>query len=95
MRIYVRSDSFLLPFAVTALSEASTVFARWNIRIPPGAWMFMCVYSVYVVLVVLCVGSGLATGWTPVQRVLLTNGQGPTKGCRARDFPTIHCQHWT
>jgi hypothetical protein len=52
----------------------------------------MSVY-VYSVCVVLCVRSGLATGWSPVQGVLPTvcrlrnwkSGQGPTKGCRAID----------
>jgi hypothetical protein len=60
------------------------------VRIPLKAWMFVCVYSVCVVP---CVGSGLATGWSPVQGVLLTvytikklkSGQGPKKGCRATD----------
>jgi hypothetical protein len=49
--------------------------------------MSVCIYSVSVVL---CVGSGLATGWSPVQGVLpcieLRNsksGQGPAKDCRA------------
>jgi hypothetical protein len=52
-----------------------------------------CVYCVrlFCVCVVLCVGRGLVTGWSPVQGVLLTVhrikklkcGQGPTKGCRA------------
>jgi hypothetical protein len=54
--------------------------------------MSVCVYSVCAVL---CVGIGLATGWSPVQRVLPTvyrikklkkkSGQVPTKGCRAID----------
>jgi hypothetical protein len=39
------------------------------IRIPLEAWMSVCVYSVYVVL---CVGSGLATGWSLVQGLLPT-----------------------
>jgi hypothetical protein len=34
------------------------------VRFPLKAWMFICVYSVCVVL---CVGGGLATGWSPVQ----------------------------
>jgi hypothetical protein len=53
--------------------------------------MYVCVhlFCVYVV----CVGSGIATGWSPVQGVLRTvytrrlrnwkSGQGPTKGCGA------------
>jgi hypothetical protein len=32
------------------------------VRIPLEAWMFVCVYSVCVVL---CIGSGLVTGWSP------------------------------
>jgi hypothetical protein len=48
--------------------------------------VFMRLFSVYVVL---CIGRGLATGLSPVQRVLhtvykikkLKSGQGPTKGC--------------
>jgi hypothetical protein len=36
----------------------------------------LCV-RLFCVCVVLCAGSGLATGWSPVQ--------GPTKGCRAID----------
>jgi hypothetical protein len=51
-------------------------------RMPLEAWMSVCVYSV-----VLCVGSGLATGWSPILGILptvyrikkLKNGQGPTK----------------
>jgi hypothetical protein len=37
------------------------------VRIPLEAWMFVCVYSVFVLF---CVGSGLATGWSLVQGVL-------------------------
>jgi hypothetical protein len=53
--------------------------------------MFMCVYSVGVVL---CVGRGLAMGCSPVQGVLPTvyrikklkkNGQGPTEDSRSID----------
>jgi hypothetical protein len=39
------------------------------VRIPLEAWMSVCVYSVCVVL---CVGSGLAMCWSPVQGVLQT-----------------------
>jgi hypothetical protein len=53
-----------------------------------------CLYSecLFCVSVVLCVGRGLATGWSPVQGVLSTvyrikklekSVQGPIKGCRA------------
>jgi hypothetical protein len=47
--------------------------------------MDVCVVCVYSVCV-LCVGRGLATGWTPIQGILPTDwksGQGPAKGCRA------------
>jgi hypothetical protein len=37
------------------------------VRIPLEAWMFVCVYSVFVLF---CIGSGLATGWSLVQGVL-------------------------
>jgi hypothetical protein len=36
---------------------------------PLKAWMFVCVYSVFVLS---CVGSGLVSGWSPVQGVLPT-----------------------
>jgi hypothetical protein len=39
------------------------------VRIPLEARMPMCVYSVCIVL---CVGSSLATGWSPFQGVLPT-----------------------
>jgi hypothetical protein len=54
--------------------------------------MDVCV-RLFCVCVVLCVGSGLATGCSPVQGILptvyritkLKSGQIPTKGCRAID----------
>jgi hypothetical protein len=42
------------------------------VRIPLKVWMFVCVYSVFVLT---CVDSGLATGWTPVQGVLPTKNK--------------------
>jgi hypothetical protein len=48
-------------------SPARTLGSR--VRIPLKSWMSVGVYSVCAVL---CVGSGLATGWSPVQGVLLT-----------------------
>jgi hypothetical protein len=39
------------------------------VRIPLEAWMFVCVYSVFVLS---CVSSGLATGWSLVQGALPT-----------------------
>jgi hypothetical protein len=56
------------------------------------AVMDVCVRLFYV-CAVLCAGSSLPTGWSPVQGVLLCkrsrNGQGPTKGCRAIDGKVI------
>jgi hypothetical protein len=54
--------------------------------------MDVCV-RLFCVCVVLCVGSGLETGWSPVQGVLplckrsrnWKSGEGSTKGCRAID----------
>jgi hypothetical protein len=51
---------------------------------------------------VLCVGSGLATRWSPVQGVLPTvyrlrnwkSGQGPTKGCRTIDRQIDISRYW-
>jgi hypothetical protein len=67
------------------------VFARSIARIVGSnpTQMSVCVYSVYVVL---CVGCGLATGWSLVQGVLSTvyigsrnwkRSHDPTGGCRA------------
>jgi hypothetical protein len=62
------SDSLFLwnpkPITVTAQFEAWTVFVRSNtgimVRIPQDPWMFVCV------CVVLNVGSGLETNWSPI-----------------------------
>jgi hypothetical protein len=51
-----------------------TLFARsnfWIVGSNPTQGMDVCV-RLFCVCVVLCVGSGLATGWSPVQGVLLT-----------------------
>jgi hypothetical protein len=73
-------------FRVTARSKAWTL-GSW-FRIPLKAWMSVCCSFV------LCPGSGLVTGWSLVQGVLLSvwkrlrnwrKGKGPTKGCRAID----------
>jgi hypothetical protein len=58
--------------------------------------MDVCV-RLFCVCVVVCVGSCLATGWSPVQGVLLDvyrikklkSGPNPTKGCRAIIVITI------
>jgi hypothetical protein len=68
------------------LSSSARTLGSW-VRIPLEVWMSVCVYSVFVLS---CVGSGLATGWSPVQRTLPCIGlrnwksvQGPTKGCKS------------
>jgi hypothetical protein len=83
------------PITVAAPSTAWIVFARSNTGIAgsnPTRGMDICV-RLFCVCVVLCVGSGLATGWHPVQEVLpnvyrLKNwksGQGPQGLCRVID----------
>jgi hypothetical protein len=79
---------------VAARSKAWIVFARSNAGIVgsnPTQVTDVCV-SLFCVCVTLCGGSGLATGWSPVQGVLPTlyrikklkkSGQGLTKGYRA------------
>jgi hypothetical protein len=59
-----------LSIAVAARSEAWTVFARSNAGIMgsnPTQGMDVCVRFFCV-----CIGSGLETGWSPVQGVLPT-----------------------
>jgi hypothetical protein len=48
------------------LSSLARMLGSW-VRIPLDAWMSVCVF-------ILCVGSGLATGWFLVQGVLLCIG---------------------
>jgi hypothetical protein len=75
------------PITVAAQSKTWTVFDRSNAGIVGSnttQGMDVCV-RLLCVCVVLCVGSGLATGWSPVQGILLTvyrlgdwkSGQGP------------------
>jgi hypothetical protein len=62
------------PIMVTARFKAWTVFARSNAGIVgsnPTRGIDVCV-RLFCVCVVLCVGSGLAMGWSPVQGVLPT-----------------------
>jgi hypothetical protein len=47
------------------MSLPARTLRSW-VRIPLKAWMSVCVYSVFVL------GSGLATGWSPIQGVLPT-----------------------
>jgi hypothetical protein len=81
-----------MPITVAARSKAWTIFARSSTGVVgsnPARGMCVCI-RLFCVCVVLCVGNGLATGWSPFQGVLptvyrnnkLKNFQGP-KGCRA------------
>jgi hypothetical protein len=78
---------------MTAQSEAWIGFARLNAGIVgsnPTPGMDACV-SFFCVCAVLCVGSGLESGWSTIQGVLptvyrikkLKSGQGQAKSCRA------------
>jgi hypothetical protein len=89
------SGRYIPPITVAARSKGmkpsslARTLESW-VRIPLKTWMSACLYSVCVVL---CVGSGLATGWSPVQGVLLTvygikklkKRPRSTKGSRATD----------
>jgi hypothetical protein len=74
-------------------SPPSRTLGSW-VRIPIEAWM--SVVHLLCVCVVVCVVSGLATGWSPVQGVLPSvyrikkpkNGHGP-KGHRARERENV------
>jgi hypothetical protein len=76
------------------LSSPARTFGSW-FQIPLKAWMSVSVYSVCVVL---CVGSGLATGWSPAQGVLhtaykikkLRKRSGPNKGLW---YPDCRCSY--
>jgi hypothetical protein len=63
-----------LPVTVAEQSRACTVFARSEAGIvgsnPIQCMDVWCVYVFFCVCVVLCLGSGLATGQSPVQGVL-------------------------
>jgi hypothetical protein len=84
------------PITVAARSKAWIVFARSNAGIMgsnPIQDMDVCV-RLFCVCVVLYVGSGLATGWSPVQGVLLSvkkikelkkRPRSDEKDCRAID----------
>jgi hypothetical protein len=52
------------------LSSLARTLGSW-VRIPPKVLMSVCFCSVFV-FVLSCVGSGLATGWSPIQGVLPT-----------------------
>jgi hypothetical protein len=70
---YIYTLNVTQPITMAALSKAWTVFARSKAGIAdsnPSQGMDVCML-LSCVCVVLCVGSGLATGWSPVKRVLL------------------------
>jgi hypothetical protein len=84
-----------LPITVAARSKAWTVFVRSNTGLvgsDPTRGMDVCLRLFYVYFV-LCVGSGLVTGLSPVQGFLVRvyrlrnwkSAECPTKGCRAVD----------
>jgi hypothetical protein len=62
------------PVTVAERSEACTVFARSEAGIvgsnPNQGMDIWCVCAFFCVCVVLCLGRGLATSWSPVQGVL-------------------------
>jgi hypothetical protein len=68
MRRSIRSRSQWPSGRSYELSSLARTLGSW-VRIPLKVWMYVCVYSVFVLP---CVGSGLATGWSPVQGVLPT-----------------------
>jgi hypothetical protein len=66
---------FIKPITVLAWSKAWTVFTRSNAGIVDSNLtqaMDVCTVCLFCVCVALCVGRGLATGWSPVQGVLPT-----------------------
>jgi hypothetical protein len=50
------------------ISSPAQTLGSW-VWIPLEGWMFVYVYSVFMLF---CVGSGLATGWSPVQGIVPT-----------------------
>jgi hypothetical protein len=63
------------PITLAARSKAWTVFARSNAGIMgsnPTQGTDVYILCLFSVCIVLCVGSGLATGWSPVQGILPT-----------------------
>jgi hypothetical protein len=66
-------DNFIFYKKVKSITETAwTVFARWNTVVVgsnPTWGMHICM-RLFCVCVLLFVGSGLATGWSPVQGIL-------------------------
>jgi hypothetical protein len=86
-----RSEFRKEPITVAARSKTWTVLACSNAGIVcsnPTRGMDVCVRLLYMFYVVLRIGSGLATGWSPIQGVLPTvyrsrnwkSDRGSTKG---------------
>jgi hypothetical protein len=72
------------------MSSPAWTLRSWA-RIPLEAWMFVCVYSVFVLS---CVSSGLATGWSPIQGVLPTVYKCKvTEPRKRRPRPEMGCKH--
>jgi hypothetical protein len=81
LSVYIYNTPFIFgflygpwPIRVAALSKSWTIFARLNSGVVgsnPTQGIDVCV-RLYCVCVVLCVGTGLAKGWSPVQGVLQT-----------------------
>jgi hypothetical protein len=72
--LFIRQGNRSRPMTVTVRSKAWDVFAHSNTGIVgsnPTRGMDVCV-RLFCVCFVLCAGSGLATGWCPVQGVLQT-----------------------
>jgi hypothetical protein len=61
------------------LFSPARTLGSW-VRIPPKAWTFGVCMRLFCVRVVLCVGSGLAMDWSPVQGVLPTEKVAKSKG---------------
>jgi hypothetical protein len=73
-RLFIQSVRWFAPIIVAARSKAWTVFAPSNAKIVgsiPTPGIYVCLRLIRI-CVVLFVGSGLATGWSPVQGVLPT-----------------------
>jgi hypothetical protein len=74
------------------MSSPAWTLGSW-FRIPIETWMFVCVYSVFVLP---CVSIGLATGWSLVQGVIPTVYKCKIKEPRKRrPRPDMGCKrHW-
>jgi hypothetical protein len=92
---FIVADSILEAITLAVRSKAWTIFPGPNTGIMSSIpiWVIVVGVRFFSVCVVLCIGSSLATGWSPVQRILPTvykikkvkSGQCPTNGCRAID----------